>query len=297
MSTLRILSALLFAPLLAPSLRAAAPAGFGDSFITFNLGFPSNGTGSGLFYFGSDGTFRLLSLHTVSPSTQEDYYWPSTTGTYTYAAGGSDPDQGLLTLTIAQPSGAYTGFSMLLEFTGPTTGTISYAPQTPNGPLAPATFGQGTFSRLVREQNDFLVNVSNRSTLRTSDTAISGFVVQGNGTRLILVRVDGPSLAQFGVSPVSETPRLGIFLGTGTDQIGSGAKWDSGSQATGGYDSEAMSWIFSMSEAFPLGAGSGDVAYFGAMSPGAYTAQASDPNATAAGGSALTEVYILPYSG
>ena len=49
--------------------------------------------------------------------------------------------------------------------------------------------------------------------------------------------------------------------------------------------------------AFPLVSGSNDVAFFGVMSPGVYTAQASDSKVTAAGGSALTEVYILPYSG
>jgi hypothetical protein len=297
MRTFRILSALLFAPLAASSLRAAAPAAFGDSFLTFNVDFPvANGTGSGLFYFGTDGTFRLVSLHTVSPSTEEDIYAASTTGTYTYTVSGDDPNQAVLSLTLAQPSG-FSGYFMSLEFTGPTTGTISYAPQTPNGPTSPATFGQGTFSQLVHQQNNFLVNVSNRVTLRSSDTAIAGFVVQGGGTRLVLVRVDGPALAQFGVSPVSETPQLALFQGTGTAQIGSGAKWDSGAQATGGYDSQAMSWIFSMAGAFPLSAGSGDVAFFATMSPGVYTAQASDPNAAAIGGSALTEVYILPYSG
>jgi hypothetical protein len=292
------MSALLFAPLAASSLHAAAPAAFGDSFLAFNVAFnDEDGTGSGLFYFGTDGTFKLVSLHTVYPASGTDIYGSSATGTYTYTAGGDDPNQGVLFLTLAQPSGLLTGYSMSLEFTGPTTGTISYAPQTPVGPLSPADFGQGTFSQLVHQQNNFLVNVSNRVTLRTSDTAIAGFVVQGAGTRLVLARVDGPALAQFGVNPVSETPQLALFQGTGTAQIGTGAKWDSGAQATGGYDSEAMSWIFSMAGAFPLSAGSADVAYFGVLSPGIYTAQASDPNATAVGGSALTEVYILPYSG
>jgi hypothetical protein len=293
----RILSALLLIHLGAASLRAAAPAGFGDSFLTFTVNFPvANGTGSGLFYFGSDGTFRLVSLHTVSPSTQEDIYAASANGTYTYAVSGDDPNQGTLSLTLAQPAG-FTGYFMTLEFAGPSTGAISYSPQGANGPLSPSTFGQGTFSQLVHEQNNFLVNVSNRVTLRSSDTAITGFVAQGTGERLVLVRVDGPSLAQFGVNPVSEAPRLALFQGTGTEQIGTGQEWDSGGQSTGGYDAQAMSWIFSMAGAFPLSAGSGDVAYFGVMSPGIYTAQASDPNATAAGGSALIEVFILPYSG
>ena len=111
----RILSALLLIHLGAASLRAAAPAGFGDSFLTFTVNFPvANGTGSGLFYFGSDGTFRLVSLHTVSPSTQEDIYAASANGTYTYAVSGDYPNQGTLSLTLAQPAG-FTGYFMTLE--------------------------------------------------------------------------------------------------------------------------------------------------------------------------------------
>jgi hypothetical protein len=58
-----------------------------------------------------------------------------------------------------------------------------------------------------------------------------------------------------------------------------------------------MSWIFAMAGAFALQPGSKDVAYFSVLSPGVYTAQSFDTTAPATGGSALTEVYILPYSG
>jgi len=232
-----------------------------------------------------------LSFNAAPPA--ESFYDTSRTGTYVYTPSASDPNQATIALTVAQPS-LYLGYFMALEYSGATGGMIAYSPQGANGPMF---YTQGSFSQLVRLQNDFLVNVSNRTTLRAADTAISGFVIQGGGMRLVLARLIGPSLALFGVSPVSRNPQLSLFQGTGTSQIAAAQKWDSGALNTKGYDAQAMSWIFSLAGAFPLSAGSGDLAFFSVMSPGVYTAQASDSTVAAAGGSALTEVYILPYSG
>jgi hypothetical protein len=292
MKVFRIFSALLLCHL-ASSLRAAAPATFADSFLSMKLGNATSiVTGTGLFYFAGDGTFRLLSFGSfVQGGTP--YYYASTTGTYTYSVDAGDPSHATLLLAYPQ-AGILDGFGISLEYTGSTTGSVAIATLALNNEVASVL--AGTFTQLVHVPNNYLVNVSNRTTLRTGDAAISGFVIQGTGSRLVLVRVDGPSLAQFGVSPVSLTPELDIFQGTGTTQIGTGGKWDSGSLATGGYDSQAMSWIFSLVGAFPLNPGSNDLVYFSVMTPGVYTAQASDPNA-GLGGSALTEAYILPYSG
>jgi hypothetical protein len=294
MKWFKLLAAVALAHVASSLSHAQAPTTIGDSFLSFRYDTSNLGlTGTGVFYFGTDGTFRQLALYIDNPGIGDSLYDTSHTGTYTYTPSASDPNQATLTLSVAQPT-LYQGYYMTVEYSGPTTGTISYAPQ---GQYGPMYYAQGTFSQLIHLQNNFLVNVSNRVTLRTGDAAISGFVVQGGGTRLVLVRVVGPSLAQFGVSPLSGSPQLGVFQGTGTLQIATGQKWDSGSMNTQGYDAEAMSWIFSMVGAFPLVSGSNDVAFFGVMSPGVYTAQASDSKVTAAGGSALTEVYILPYSG
>jgi len=57
-----------------------------------------------------------------------------------------------------------------------------------------------------------------------------------------------------------------------------------------------MNWIFSIAGAFPLNANSNDQVFFGMLPPGAYTVQVSDTTVGAGGGTALIEVYILPYS-
>jgi hypothetical protein len=291
-----ILAAVALAHFTAGQLSAQAPASVGDSFISFAYTTGANNPGgTGLVYLAADGTCRQVSasfyeFEGETPITPT--YLGSATGTYTYIVNPGDPTAASLIITLTSPSSS--GYALSLIFAGKTSGSSAYAPEGANGPLA---FFPGTFTLLLHSQNTFLANVSNRVTLRPSDTAISGFVVQGSGSRLVLVRTVGPTLAEFGVSPVSQNPQLSLFSGTGTSQIGSGAPWDSGTYATGGYDSQAMSWIFASVGAFSLQAGSKDVAYFAVLSPGVYTAQSSDSTAPATGGSALTEVYILPYSG
>jgi hypothetical protein len=293
-NTLKVLAAVLLAQFAAAPVRAAAPAGLGDTFLSFAY---QEGviSGTGLFYFGSDGTCRKFSLSTVDGPADSTYpiYDPSASGTYVSTPDTGDPTRVDLAVTMAG-AGAITGYYFSLEFTGPTTGTFNFSAQDQFGPLFLA---HGTFSSLAHLQNNFLVNVSNRVTLRVSDTAITGFVVQGSGNRLVLVRTIGPTLAEFGVSPVSQNPKLSVFQGTGASKIGAGATLSSGTNALGGYDPQAMGWVFSMVGAFPLQSGSNDVVYFSVLPSGVYTSQASDPTLSSGGGSALTEVYILPYSG
>ncbi len=295
MKSVKILAALAFAPLLAGHSFAQAPNSVADAFISYTYLSGVGGiSGTGLLYLATDGTCRQFSSSfSDGPGSPVPTYLGSSTGTYTYTVETGTPGAASLIVTFpvseAQPS-----YALSLMFTTGTTGTSGYAPEGPAGPLA---FFASTFTLLPHSQNTFLVNVSNRVTLRPSDTAISGFVIQGSGSRLVLVRTVGPTLTEFGVSPVSQNPQLNLFSGTGTTEVASGGVWDSGTFGTGGYDAQAMSWIFSMLGAFPLQAGSKDVAYVGLLSPGVYTAQSFDSTVPASGGSALTEVYILPYSG
>jgi hypothetical protein len=294
MKTLRLLALVLLAGIASPAMRAAAPTSLGDTFLTFT--YQAEGfAGTGLFYFAADGTCRKFSLSTLSQAAGSTVptYDASASGTYTTIPSADDPNRVDLAVTMAGP-GVITGYYFSLEFAGATSGTLNFSGQDQFGPLYLAV---GDFSSLAHSQNNFLVNVSNRVTLRPSDTAIAGFVVQGSGSRLVLVRTIGPSLALFGVSPVSMNPQLNVFLGTGTTRIGAGATLGAGTSALGGYDAQAMGWVFSMAGAFPLQPGSDDAVYFSVLSPGVYTAQASDTTTPSGGGSALTEVYILPYSG
>jgi hypothetical protein len=294
MNTLKFLAVVLFALVVAPLVRAAAPASLGDMFLSFT--YQAEGfAGTGLFYFGSDGSCRKFSLSTLNQAAEATVpaYDPSASGTYTVIPSNDDPNRVDLAVTMPGP-GVITGYYFSLEFTGATTGTVDYSAQDQFGALY-VSFGGFTF--LAHSQNNFLVNVSNRVTLRPGDTAIAGFVIQGSGSRLVLVRTVGPSLAEFGVSPVSMNPQLQVFQGTGTSKIGAGATLAYGPSSLGGFDAQAIGWIFSMAGAFPFVAGSNDVAYFSVLSPGVYTAQATDATVASGGGSALTEVYILPYSG
>jgi hypothetical protein len=297
MKSAKIFAALALANLLTGHSFAQAPNSVGDSFISYGYSNGAGGVrGTGLLYLATDGTCRQLSAsisESEGPGPIVPTYFASSIGTYTYTVETGTP--GVASLIVTFPtSTAQAGYALSLMFTTATTGTGGYAPESPAGPIG---FFSSTFTLLPHSENMFLVNVSNRVTLRPSDTAISGFVIQGSGSRLVLVRTVGPTLTQFGVSPVSPNPQLNLFSGTGTTQIASGGVWDSGASGTGGYDAQAMSWIFSMLGAFSLQPSSKDVAYFGLLSPGVYTAQSFDLTVSSAGGSALTEVYILPYSG
>jgi hypothetical protein len=276
MNSVKILAAFALAHLGTGLLSAQAPNSVGDSFFSFAYSSGVGGTsGTGLLYLAADGTCRQLSASLSEfegPGPITPIYMGSATGTYTYTVNADD--SAAASLIVTMPSSApLADYALALMFTSGTTGGSTYAPEGQFGPLA---YIPGTFTLLLHSQNNFLVNVSNRVTLRPSDTSISGFVIQGSGSRLVLVRAVGPTLAQFGVSPVSQNPQLNLFSGTGTKQIAPGAVWDSGTYATGGYDTQAMTWIFSMVGAFSLQADSKDVAYFGLLAPGVYTAQSFD---------------------
>jgi hypothetical protein len=175
-------------------------------------------------------------------------------------------------------------------------------------PFTYDTYGGGvgfSFQFFLNVTNGFLENVSNRVTLTVSDPAITGFVISGNSPRLVVIRAVGPSLTNFNVSPVSNNPQFALFSSSGSE-LEIGQKWSLVTIPTlhGGpgvvpqtqFDAQAMGWIFGIAGAFPLNSNSNDEAYFNVLSPGAYTVVVSDPTVGPIGGSALIEVYILPYS-
>ena len=288
MNSLKLLSCIVLATLLGPASKAIesepalSAASVGNSFIILQWNLIDNGS-TEVFYLGSDGTFKRLSYGVIDGQGLPPTYEPSQTGTYTYAPTSGNQDEA--TLTIITPAG---NNPIVLEFTGDTSGYLS-TPGFGGYPLP----GESGFSFLLATPNTFLTNVSNRVTLRPADTAVTGFVIEGTESRLVLIRTVGPTLSQFGVKPVSANPTFGLFSGTGTDLIAPGQDWGS----VTGYDAQAMAWIFGIAGAFPLQSGSNDVVYFGLLNPGTYTVQSSDATTPTTGASALTEVYILPYSG
>jgi len=284
----------------AVSARANPPTHLGNSFVVLSTYWPTGGLVSGqILYLTPNGTCELLSqCSTGWPSTISLQFAPSSSGTYTYELAPGNPNEA--TLNLNAPGLFATAMSETLDFQGDTSG----------GGL---TLG---FSFFLSSPNGFLTNASNRVTLRAGDISTTGFVIEGSSPRLVLVRAVGPSLANFGVSPVSNNPKLELFSSSGA-ALAAGQNWSlvtysslepnlppgpNGAPPTATYfsptqfDAQAMNWIFSIAGAFPLNANSNDQVFFGMLPPGAYTVQVSDSTVGAGGGTALIEVYILPYS-
>jgi TonB family protein len=123
-----------------------------------------------------------------------------------------------------------------------------------------------------------LTNLSVRSTAGSgAETLIVGFAIGGSGSKPILLRGVGPSLAPFGVSDAVSDPRLQLFRGTTSlaqnDNWGGGSTLDDAFQATG---------------AFRLPTASRDAALLETLSPGSYSVHLTSD---AGRGIALVECY------
>jgi hypothetical protein len=265
------------------------PAQLGNSFIAVATYWPTGGIlGTTFLYLAPDGTCKILSsaagVGPIPPTTFA--FSSSSSGTYAYAPVPGSPNEATLTLAVSGLVGS---------------------------PVQTLYFGYGFdltsgFSLFLPAPNPTLTNVSNFVTLRAGDTPTTGFVIVGTSPRIVLIRAVGPSLASFGVSAVSNNPKLELYSGSGL-ALAAGQNWSLVSYPQMGslppisntfqpaqFDAQAMNWIFSFAGAFPLMANSNDQVFFGMLNPGAYTVQVSDPTVGANGGAALVEVYILPCS-
>jgi len=125
-----------------------------------------------------------------------------------------------------------------------------------------------------------LVNVSIFGQVGSVQNAIvAGFVIAGVGTKPMLFRGVGPTLAGYGVTGVLAAPMLQLYDGSGTLLL-SNSGWG---------DSSSLSSLFTQVGAFPLMAGSTDAAASTSLSPGSYTLRVS--GVSGATGTALAEVY------
>ena len=132
---------------------------------------------------------------------------------------------------------------------------------------------------LGAETSPRLVNLSARHWVGTdADVLIAGFVVAGSGSKQVLVRAVGPTLAGFGVAGALADPELEVLDGAGR-VLGRNSNWDG-----------ALAPTFARVGAFPLAAGSRDAAALVTLPAGStYTVKVSGVNNTA--GEALVEVY------
>ncbi|MBL9198954.1 MAG: hypothetical protein JNL39_00550, partial [Opitutaceae bacterium] len=106
-----------------------------------------------------------------------------------------------------------------------------------------------------------MINVSARNRVGTGDDIlIAGFNVAGTGTKQLLVRAVGPTLADFGVTGTLADPILEIY--SGTTKIAENDNW-----------AASLAPTFTAVGAFQLTAGSRDAALVTSLAPGSYTVQ------------------------
>jgi len=180
-------------------------------------------------------------------------------GAFAFSPGGAD-----CALLASLPAGSYT---VRISGMGGTTGVA----------LAEVYEVSSTGTRLA--------NISSRALVGAgANVVIPGFVISGNGTKELLVRADGPSLAQYGIAGVLAHPSLGLFDGAGV-MIAADTGWAAaGIDLISGFDAELG--------AFPLVPGSDDSAQVVDLPPGNYTMQVSGAGGST--GVALAEVYEVP---
>lgn len=162
-------------------------------------------------------------------------------------------------------------------------------------------------------------NISLRNRVTPDHPLIAGFVVPGpilpeNGQivpasgsrpREVLIRVVGPSLAQFGVTGFWADPDFTLYRGSSPAVVFSVHYADWSTPPTGSINGAplptspdpvtdaAFRKIFTFAGAFPLASGSKDAAAVHRLKPGAYTIVCNTAPGDA-GGEALIEVYFLP---
>jgi DNA-binding beta-propeller fold protein YncE len=126
-----------------------------------------------------------------------------------------------------------------------------------------------------------IINLSIRSFVGTGANAVTvGFFITGTGSKQMLIRGDGPTLASFGVTGVLANPQITLFNSSQV-AIDTNTVW-------GG--SASLSAVFASVGAFALPATSADSAIYTPLAAGtSYTAQISGVNGTT--GVALAELY------
>lgn len=225
-----------------------------------------------------------------------------------------------LELTAPKSNGTYTYVrkdarraSISYNFADGTSDTRSYVFVTP------ASGSEETFSW---ERRFFLTdlgtwklsasNTSMRAQVGKTGQIIVGFVVPEappstiwtyfsdlKRWQLVLVRVVGPSLRQFGVASPWLDPNFKLYRGSVpvTTSPGVHGNWSETSRvgATSRPDAQnGFSKVFSYVSAFPLPVGSKDAAGIFYLSGGNYTVVCQANTVGDEGGEALVEIYILP---
>src|SRR5439155_94700 len=133
----------------------------------------------------------------------------------------------------------------------------------------------------------WLGNISTRSFVQTGDNVmIGGFIVQGTGTKRVIIRAIGPELTQYGITNALANPTLELHNATGA-LMGSNDNWQT--TIIGGIIASNQVSDIQNSGHAPTAAN--ESAIIADLPPGNYTAIVRGVNSTT--GVALVEVYDL----
>jgi hypothetical protein len=166
-------------------------------------------------------------------------------------------DAGYYSVLLTSPGGSTSSGSALLTI------------QSPNNPYS----GDPEVSRLV--------NLSVRAQVSAGSPLTVGFVMDGSGSKQLLLRAVGPSLSSFGVSGALPDPTLAIIPQGGSTPMFSNSKW---------VETAALDSTMASVGAFQLISGSADSVLSAALPAGAYTMSIAPANASDSG-VALGEIY------
>jgi hypothetical protein len=138
----------------------------------------------------------------------------------------------------------------------------------------------GVMEKSTASDPSRIINLSARSTVGTGgNILIAGFVLNGTGTKQVLLRGVGPTLAQFGVTQALAQSHLALISSAGST-LAINSIWGGGSTLTN---------AFVQVGAFALPAASDDAALLQPLGAGSYTAQLSGLSNTT--GVGLAEIY------
>jgi uncharacterized membrane protein len=134
-----------------------------------------------------------------------------------------------------------------------------------------------------------IINISTRALVGTKENIlITGFVVGGHGLETLLIRADGPSLAQHGVSGFLIRPSLSVLDSNGT-VLATNTRWGTNSNPA------QISIASAEVGAFVLPPNSADSALVLSVPDGNYTIEVEGVNGTT--GIVQEEIYELSHSG
>lgn len=126
-----------------------------------------------------------------------------------------------------------------------------------------------------------LINLATRAEVLTDRPVVAGFTILGSGTRQVLVRAVGPTLATFGVLGTVPNPKVRLMQGTSFRAENDDWSLD----PNAGFTAAAARQV----GAFALPIGSQDSALLITLEAGSYTAIVEP--ADNRGGIALVEIY------